>query len=125
MDVFPRCLIKANVWAVGSQYCPGLHPPLKERHDRCQLRRLVEEATWTGNIHHDASAASLTCQELSDLFDEVSQVVVGALHLVLGGCGFIQSCLGFTLGLLRLGLSLCYLRERQTCLQWNVSKRFL
>ena len=31
----------------------------------------------------------LTSEEFSDLFDEVSQVIVGALHFVLGGGGFV------------------------------------
>lgn len=62
-------------------------------------------------------ATGLTGEEVPDLFDEVSQVIVGALHFVLGGGGFVQSSLGFTLGLLCLALGFCHLNERQTCLQ--------
>lgn len=58
----------------------------------------------------------LTCEELSDLFNEVSQVVVGAFHFVLGGGGFIQSFLGFTFGVLRFGLCLRHLRETEMCI---------
>lgn len=57
----------------------------------------------------------LTGEEVSDLFDEVSQVIVGALHFVLGGRGFVQSCLGFTFRLLGLRLGICHLNERRKC----------
>lgn len=62
-------------------------------------------------------AETLTSEELSDLFDEISQVIVGTLYFVLGGCCFVESCLCFPLRFLCLGFRFCHLRETQNSLQ--------
>lgn len=60
----------------------------------------------------EPATPGLTGQEVPDLLDQVSQVVVGAFHLVLGGRGFVQGGLGFPLGLLRLAFCLGNLRQK-------------
>lgn len=45
------------------------------------------------------------------MFDEVPQVVVRTIHLIFGITSFFQSCLGFILSFLSLGLSICHLNK--------------
>lgn len=53
----------------------------------------------------------LTGEKVPDLFDQIPQVIVGVLNVLLGGHSFVQRCLSFDLGLLRLALDLHHLRK--------------
>lgn len=52
----------------------------------------------------------LTHEKLPDLFDQISQLVVGALGVFPACQSFVQGCLSFALGLLCLALDLHHLR---------------
>lgn len=53
----------------------------------------------------------LTGEKILYLFDQISQVIVGALNVFLGCHSFVQCCLSFALGLLCLALYFHHLRK--------------
>lgn len=53
----------------------------------------------------------LTGEKIPDLFDQISQVIVGALNVFLGCHSFVQRCLSFALGLFCLALDFHHLRK--------------
>lgn len=69
---------------------------------RCRNRRAVSSLACGPVI-------ALTCEEVSDLPNEITQLFVGVTDPVLGIIGFVQRSLGFPLCLIRPHLGLGHL----------------